>query len=370
MAYEMKQSMKGSNQTKKRKKVTQDTDEYTTDEEGELNHSSEEDENEIRKNALNLRSRSKKVVVALRGKITTNTKDTSCVSSVPMANQIKIHLQDTERQHPDQGLQGRDSTQRKIQLGKSTAHKKSGIHNQQEKEVGIGNGIQTKTGQSKTVVAPGSLSAYRQMQTQLREKERRAKQSDLLLPRQLRPVKMTISKPVNMASSDWHSGSSQAQSFSQPQRFGHDLQEDYENHMGSNERILEQYDDEEDAFSEDLSTLTPEELGIMQDVPLMNQEQESEQIAPPKSKRTRGPTMCKDVHEWTLEERKPIVLNEMGKPIGPDDKTVNTFTRFLGTLARNSSLASLNKISWHYVPDKEQIWSYVKICTFFLNGVI
>lgn len=128
------------------------------------------------------------------------------------------------------------------------------------------------------MVAPGSLSAYRQMQTQLCEKERRAKQSDLLLQRQLRPVNMTSSQPVNMASSDWHLGSSQAQSFSQQQRFGHDLQEDYENHMGLNERILEQYDDEEDAFSEDLSTLTLEELGIMQDVPLMNQEQESEQI--------------------------------------------------------------------------------------------
>ena len=63
MAYEMKQLMKGSKQTKKRKKVTKDTDEYTPDEEGELNHSSEEDENEIRKNAVNLRSRSKKVVI-------------------------------------------------------------------------------------------------------------------------------------------------------------------------------------------------------------------------------------------------------------------------------------------------------------------
>ena len=81
-----------------------------------------------------------------------------------------------------------------------------------------------------------------------------------------------------MATSQVNLGSPQAQSFSQPQRFGHDLQEDYENHMGSNERILEQYDDEEDAFSEDLSTLTPEELGIMQDAPLMNQDHESEQI--------------------------------------------------------------------------------------------
>uniref|UniRef100_A0A803KUK4 Uncharacterized protein n=1 Tax=Chenopodium quinoa TaxID=63459 RepID=A0A803KUK4_CHEQI len=103
MAYEMKQSMKGSKQSKKRKKVTKDTDEYTPDEEGELNHSSEEDENDIRKNAVNLRSRSKKVV-ALRGKITPNIKDTTCVSSVPMANRTKMHLQTTERQHLDQGL--------------------------------------------------------------------------------------------------------------------------------------------------------------------------------------------------------------------------------------------------------------------------
>uniref|UniRef100_A0A803N4N9 Uncharacterized protein n=1 Tax=Chenopodium quinoa TaxID=63459 RepID=A0A803N4N9_CHEQI len=294
MAYEMKQLLKGSKQTKKRKKVTKDTDEYTPDEEGELNHSSEEDENEV---------------VALRGKITTNIKDTTDVSSVPMANLTK-----------DTACVSSVPTQRKIQLGKSTAQKKSAVHNQQEKEVEIGNGVQTKTSQSKTVVAPGSLSAYRQMQTQLLEKERRAKQR-----------------------------SSQAQSFSQPQRFRHDLQEDYENHMGANERNLEQYVDEDDEFSDDLSTLTPEELG-MQDEPLMNQEHETL----PKRKRTRGPTMCKDVHEWTLEERKPIVLNEMGKPIGPDDKTVNTFTRFLGTLARNFSLAPLNKINWHYVPHKEQ----------------
>lgn len=71
--------------------------------------------------------------------------------------------------------------------------------------------------------------------------------------------------------------------------------------------------------------------------------------------------MCKDVHEWTLEERKPIVLNEMGKPIGPDDKTVDKYTRFLGTLARNASLAPLNRINWHQVPDKDNIWEYVKL---------
>ncbi|XP_021716968.1 uncharacterized protein LOC110684845 [Chenopodium quinoa] len=154
-------------------------------------------------------------VMALRGKITTNIKDMAGVSSVPMANLTKMCLQNTKRQHLNKGLQGRDSTQRKIQLGKSTAQKKSAVHNQQEKEVEIRNGVQTKIGQSRTVVAPGSLSAYKQMQTQLLEKERRAIQSDLLLRRQLRLF--------NMASSQVHLGSSQAQSFSQPQRFGHDL---------------------------------------------------------------------------------------------------------------------------------------------------
>ncbi|XP_057248929.1 uncharacterized protein LOC125495185 [Beta vulgaris subsp. vulgaris] len=71
--------------------------------------------------------------------------------------------------------------------------------------------------------------------------------------------------------------------------------------------------------------------------------------------------MCKDVHAWTAEDRKPIILNEMGKPIGPDKKTVDKFSRFLGTLARNSSLAPLNKLNWHHVVDKDKIWSYVKI---------
>ncbi|XP_021742897.1 uncharacterized protein LOC110708979 [Chenopodium quinoa] len=236
MAYQLKQSMKGSKQTKKSKKVTKDTDEYTPDEEGELNHSSEEDENQIRKNSLNLRSRSKKVV-ALRGKNPTNIKDTTSVSSVPMANLVKMRHQNNEKQQVGQGLQGRDSTQRKIQLGKSTAQKNLSSYSQQEKGVEIGNGVQAKIAQSKAMVAPGSLSAFRQMKTQLIEKEKRGKQT-YLLQRQL--------QPVNRASSQVLLGGSQAHSFSQPQRIEPDLHEDYENHMGSNECNLEQYADEED----------------------------------------------------------------------------------------------------------------------------
>lgn len=183
-------------------------------------------------------------------------------------------------------MEGRDSTQRKNQLGKSTAQK-----SQQEKEVEIGNGVKTKVRQSKAMVAPGSLGAYRQMKTQLKEKEKRSKQSDLLLQqRQLQPVNMTRSQPVNMASSQGLLGSSQAQSFSQPQRLGSHLQgfsqpqtlgshlqEDNENHISSNYYNLELYADEEDDLSDGLSTLTPEMLGMQVEPPL-NQEHQSEQI--------------------------------------------------------------------------------------------
>ena len=71
--------------------------------------------------------------------------------------------------------------------------------------------------------------------------------------------------------------------------------------------------------------------------------------------------MCKDVHEWTIDDRTSIILNEVGKPIGPDDHTVDKFTRFLGTSACNSALAPLNKLNWHHVENKDNIWSYVKV---------
>lgn len=80
-----------------------------------------------------------------------------------------------------------------------------------------------------------------------------------------------------------------------------------------------------------------------------------------KEKRTRGPTMCKDVHGWTLNDRKPIILNEMGQPIGPDNATLRKFSQFSGSLARDSTLAPLNWLDWRYVPDKDKIWDYVKV---------
>ncbi|CAA0810866.1 Unknown protein [Striga hermonthica] len=79
-----------------------------------------------------------------------------------------------------------------------------------------------------------------------------------------------------------------------------------------------------------------------------------------KKKRTRGPSLCKDIHDRTLDNRLPIILNELCQPIGPDKATLDKFSRFLGSLARDSNLAPLNEINWTHIRDKDKIWEYVK----------
>ncbi|GFP83630.1 hypothetical protein PHJA_000506400 [Phtheirospermum japonicum] len=79
-----------------------------------------------------------------------------------------------------------------------------------------------------------------------------------------------------------------------------------------------------------------------------------------KEKETRGPTMCKDVHGWTLNYRKPILLNGNGQPIGLDDVTLRQYTRFYGSIARDPDLAPLDFLDCRYVPNKDNIWDYVK----------
>ncbi|GFQ08090.1 hypothetical protein PHJA_002953000 [Phtheirospermum japonicum] len=49
-----------------------------------------------------------------------------------------------------------------------------------------------------------------------------------------------------------------------------------------------------------------------------------------------------------------------GQPIGPDKVTLCKFSRFLGSLARDSNLAPLNELDWRLVRDKYKIWDYVK----------
>ncbi|GFP98210.1 hypothetical protein PHJA_001965000 [Phtheirospermum japonicum] len=49
-----------------------------------------------------------------------------------------------------------------------------------------------------------------------------------------------------------------------------------------------------------------------------------------------------------------------GQPIGQDKVTLGKFSRFLGSLARDSNLAPLNELDWRLVHDKDKIWDYVK----------
>ncbi|KNA04032.1 hypothetical protein SOVF_203470, partial [Spinacia oleracea] len=55
-----------------------------------------------------------------------------------------------------------------------------------------------------------------------------------------------------------------------------------------------------------------------------------------------------------------LILNKFGQPVGPDDETVEEFTRFLGTVAKNSELAPLNFINWPSLPTHDNIWEYVQ----------
>ncbi|KAL2921381.1 DNA-directed RNA polymerase subunit beta [Bienertia sinuspersici] len=76
------------------------------------------------------------------------------------------------------------------------------------------------------------------------------------------------------------------------------------------------------------------------------------------TKPRRGPTMCYKVHERSEEECLEIILNEHGQPIGPDDKTLNEFSSFLGIIARKANLLPLTVKNWPtFKNDKrEELW--------------
>ncbi|GER51440.1 plant transposase [Striga asiatica] len=93
---------------------------------------------------------------------------------------------------------------------------------------------------------------------------------------------------------------------------------------------------------------------------ILMQDRHIDQPVLEKKRRTRGPTMCKDVHAWTLDERRPIFFNVKGQPIGPDQETLTKFSMFLGTISRDSTLAPLNKVDWRHVTGKDKIFDYVK----------
>ncbi|KAK9682087.1 hypothetical protein RND81_10G049100 [Saponaria officinalis] len=72
--------------------------------------------------------------------------------------------------------------------------------------------------------------------------------------------------------------------------------------------------------------------------------------------------MLHDVHTRPYEQRKTIILNEFGQPIGPiteKEDTVAEFSRFLGTIVRDYGYAPLAFNTWRKVPKKENMWEYV-----------
>ena len=75
----------------------------------------------------------------------------------------------------------------------------------------------------------------------------------------------------------------------------------------------------------------------------------------------------KKVHTRFFKERKPIILNATNRPIGPDYEAVNEFTKFLGRLARNSTLAPLDHLTWNNMPTKDALWDYVLVISTFNN---
>ncbi|CAH9113199.1 unnamed protein product [Cuscuta epithymum] len=76
------------------------------------------------------------------------------------------------------------------------------------------------------------------------------------------------------------------------------------------------------------------------------------------SVRKRGKTLCLKVHARGLEDRKEIILNAEGQPIGPDEKTLSELSSFLGTIARSADLCPLIYTNWKAV-NKGPIWAYV-----------
>ncbi|GER26362.1 Obg-like ATPase 1 [Striga asiatica] len=93
---------------------------------------------------------------------------------------------------------------------------------------------------------------------------------------------------------------------------------------------------------------------------ILMQDRHIDQPVLEKKRRARGPTMCKDVHAWTLDERRPIFFNVKGQPIGPDQETLTKFSMFLGSISRDSTLAPLNNVDWRHVTGKDKIFDYVR----------
>ncbi|GAA0165014.1 hypothetical protein LIER_20519 [Lithospermum erythrorhizon] len=341
LAYPTSQSNKSSKKLKlntsmnSKRKSKNAIDEYTPTENTEINSS--EDENEILPaDKVKLRTSSKKVILYVMiftkhlpslfpnligfkyfyhsdVKFSEDTQFNNKKGQLVKELQLKVVLHNKQQQ----------DVVSQVKLSKSNPKRKLAPESQQEQEVVS----PPKEQQRKVAIAPGSMSAYLKIKEKLRKEELRGKQSQALVQKlSLQNLEVQTSKSKRS--------------------LGHELEEGHENSMGLSDCDLEPERDE-DAKHDGVHFGNDNQLEVQTD-PLIEQDREDNLVADPskrKQKRTRGPTVCKDVLEWTLDDHKLIILNEMGEPVGPDKKTVDKFIRFIGTISRNSTLAPLNKIS-------------------------
>lgn len=79
-----------------------------------------------------------------------------------------------------------------------------------------------------------------------------------------------------------------------------------------------------------------------------------------KRRRTRGPTLCKDLYWLEPGKRLKVILNEYSQPVG---KSAIKLTQFLGTIARNGHNFPIDIPEWRNMPasKKEEAWKVVLV---------
>ncbi|CAI0400830.1 unnamed protein product [Linum tenue] len=76
-------------------------------------------------------------------------------------------------------------------------------------------------------------------------------------------------------------------------------------------------------------------------------------------RRVRGPSRCRFVWDMPDGSKMVVHLNDLGQPIGSEGRKLASF---LGTLARDGTLAPLNYVKWAALPkaNKENMWQLVQ----------
>ncbi|GFP89358.1 hypothetical protein PHJA_001079500 [Phtheirospermum japonicum] len=252
------------------------------------------------------------------------------ISSQQMIQQEKIDEQENFNQVERVYGQGKKEQRVCMVNGKTLAADKPlkdladlrPITNHQDK--GVERNTSKKNAQIKTLISPGSLGAYVRMKKNPRVQE----QLSDGFPKKSIPVRNFSSLDQRMESSQKRQVSySQHQLFDDDSGFGLGLVQENEAFQSLDEHVSEgEKDSDPKEIENDAFEIENESRPL----------QEEQDDQPGKGKKVYG------------------------QPIGPDKVALGKFSRFLGSLARDSNLAPLNELDWLLVRDKDKIWNYVK----------